>query len=274
MPVKHRSRPTREALRQAIAHDHTYALPSTTPSNQLSVISEATGHDHHLSLISTTNTTDEVPLTISSVQLVERFDIELFINDNQAISFYTAFPSYAHFMACFNFLGKAVDHLIYPDSCTDEYSIGRVKSQRALSPQNEFFLTLCRLRCGLMELDLSYIFRISQPTVSRIFKAWLNLLYFKLREIPIWPTRAQIDSLMPNQFKVKYPNTRIIIDATEIYIQRPSDPYAPFHHTKTTTLLKLLLVSLLQVPLVLCRHCMVDQFLTESFLYSQDYLIN
>ena len=222
--VKHCSRPTREALCQAIAHDHSYALPSTTSSTWLSAINE----DHHLSLISTTNTTDEVPLTIPSpsVPLVERFGIELFINDNQAISFYTAFPSYAHFMTCFNFLGNAVNHLKYPDSNTDEHSIGRVKSQRVLSPQNEFFLTLCRLRCGLMELDLAYRFHISQPTVSRIFKAWLNLLYYKLREIPIWPSRTQVDSLMPNQFKVQYPNTRIIIDATEIYIQRPSDPYA------------------------------------------------
>lgn len=87
-------------------------------------------------------------------------------------------------------------------------------------------MTLCRLRCGLIELDLAYRFHISQPTVSHIFKAWLNLLYYKLCEILIWPSRTQVDSLMPNQFKVQYPNTRIIIDATEIYIQRPSDPYA------------------------------------------------
>lgn len=125
-------------------------------------------------------------------------------------------------MTCFNFLGNAINHLKYPDSNTDEHSIGRVKSQWVLSPQNEFFLTLCRLRCGLMELDLAYRFHISQPTVSRIFKAWLNLLYYKLREIPIWPSRTQVDSLMPNQFKVQYPNTRIIIDATEIYIQSNS----------------------------------------------------
>lgn len=31
---------------------------------------------------------------------------------------------------------------------------------------------------------------------------------------------------MPSQFQVQYPNTRIIIDATEVFIQRPSDPYA------------------------------------------------
>jgi hypothetical protein len=31
---------------------------------------------------------------------------------------------------------------------------------------------------------------------------------------------------MPPQFKDQYPNTRIIIDSTEVYIQRPSNPHA------------------------------------------------
>lgn len=98
----------------------------------------------------------------------------MFVNDDPAISFYTAFPSYAHFRTCFNHLGNAVNYLIYPDSSVDENEISRVKPQHILSPQNEFFLTLCRLRCGLMERDLAYRFRISQSTVSRIFKAWVN----------------------------------------------------------------------------------------------------
>ena len=51
-------------------------------------------------------------------------------------------------------------------------------------------------------------------------------MYHKFKEIPIWPSRAQVQSTMPAQFKCQYPNTRIIIDATEIYIQSTSNPSA------------------------------------------------
>ena len=129
-------------------------------------------------------------------------------------------------MVCYNFLGDAVHHIIYPGSSVDPSSKTRMKSQRAISPQNEFFLTLCRLRCGMMEQDLAYRFKISQSTVSRIFTAWVNFLYYKFKEMPIWPTQAQVQSLIPEQFKSHYSSTRIIIDATEVFIQRPSNPHA------------------------------------------------
>ena len=77
-----------------------------------------------------------------------------------------------------------------------------------------------------MVQDLAYRFNVSPSTVSRIFTAWVNFLFSKLSEIPMWPSRAQVQLFMPTQFKELYSNTRIIIDATEIFIQRPSDPSA------------------------------------------------
>ena len=214
--LKCRQRPTREESRQIIAHDHSdYSLPpDKAPScAYLSSI----GNDHNIPLSSP---------AVAPITLREQFSIEMFVNDNHAITFYTSFPSYAHFMICFNYLGTAVNHLVYPGSSKDIDVICRLKSQRTLSPKNEFFLTLCRLRCGLMEQDLAYRFNISQATVSRIFIAWVNFLYYRFIELPIWPTKGQVQELMPFQFKQQYPNTRIIIDATELFIQRPSDPLA------------------------------------------------
>ena len=208
--IKQQQQPTREELRQAIPHDHCYSekAPSYTNPSCLSSISI----DQHIPLP-----------TQSAPKLAERFCIEMFVDDDHAI---TSFPSYAHFMICYNYLGNAVNHLAYPGSSADVAGISRVKSQRILSPKNEFFLTLCRLRCGLMEQDLAYRFHISQATVSRIFTAWINFLYYKLSELPIWPSQTQVRDLMPSQFKHQYPNTCIIIDATEVYIQWPSDPHA------------------------------------------------
>ena len=78
----------------------------------------------------------------------------------------------------------------------------------------------------MMENDLAHRFGISQSTVSRIFITWICFLYFKLKDINIWPSRAQVNKYMPNNFKSMYPTTRCIIDATEIFIQTPSNPQA------------------------------------------------
>ena len=62
-------------------------------------------------------------------------------------------------------------------------------------------------------------FGVSVSTVSRICITWINFLYHKLKEIPMWPKRDMVFSSMPTQL---YPSNRVIIDATEIFIQKPS----------------------------------------------------
>ena len=47
-------------------------------------------------------------------------------------------------------------------------------------------------------------------------------MYLKFGFLNIWPDREAIDKAMPQSFKVKYPKTRVIIDATEIKCQTPS----------------------------------------------------
>ena len=63
---------------------------------------------------------------------------------------------------------------------------------------------------------------MSIPTASRYIIAWTNFLYFKLGNVPIWPTREQVDEYMPESFRRAYLSTRCIIDCTELYCQRPS----------------------------------------------------
>jgi hypothetical protein len=92
---------------------------------------------------------------------------------------------------------------------------------RVLPPIEELFMTLVRLRLGLFEQDLAYRFNVSQSTVSRITCTWINLLYLKLKEIQLWPPREIIRANMPS---TQYPTTRVIIDATEIYIEQPHLP--------------------------------------------------
>jgi hypothetical protein len=48
-------------------------------------------------------------------------------------------------------------------------------------------------------------------------------MYQHLKEIDWTPAIEQVAGTLPNAFKEKYPTTYSIIDASEIFIERPSD---------------------------------------------------
>ena len=83
---------------------------------------------------------------------------------------------------------------------------------------------LVRLRLGLMEQDIAYRFNISQSTVSRIIITWINFMHLQLKELPLWPKKEVVTFYMPQTFKEQYPSTRVIINATEIFIEQPRLP--------------------------------------------------
>ena len=149
------------------------------------------------------------------------FRIEQIQEDQKAIQFYTGFSSMKLLLTCFTFLGSAVSKLSYGDH--HKQSKGK---PHKLSLLNEFFMMLCRLRLGPYEQDLAHRFQVSQPTISRICSTWINFCFCKFKEIPIWPSRTIIDCNMPLVFQDLYPSTRCIIDATEIFIQKPQNPSA------------------------------------------------
>ena len=130
--------------------------------------------------------------------------------------------------AFYDFLGPAADNLKYSkkqeESDIQSGAESKRLRQRSLPPFEEFFMTLVRLRLGLVEEDLAHRFGVSQSTVSRITCTWINFLYMKLKELPLWPPKELVKANMPQQFKTRYPATRVILDATEIYIEQPHLP--------------------------------------------------
>ena len=55
------------------------------------------------------------------------------------------------------------------------------------------------------------------------------LPYLTLKQQPIWPSVEVVTETMPACFKDQYPNTRVIIDCTELFIQVPSSFCAQSH---------------------------------------------
>lgn len=68
------------------------------------------------------------------------------------------------------------------------------------------------------------LFHVSESTVSKIIKIWINFLYFQLKELEeqFWLSKEVINEHMPKDFEKKFPNTRVILDATEQPIHKPS----------------------------------------------------
>ena len=66
-------------------------------------------------------------------------------------------------------------------------------------------------------------------------------MYLKLKDIPLWPPRDVVQANMPKCFRDLYPTTRVIIDATEVYIENPSLPdlqQMTFSNYKTNNMFK------------------------------------
>ena len=130
--------------------------------------------------------------------------------------------------AFYTFLGPSVENLKYSKKQEELDIRSSVENkrlrQRSLPPMEEFFMTLVRLRLGLVEQDLADRFGVSQSTVSQITGTWINFLLAKLKELPLWPPQDMVRGNMPQQFRAKYPKTRVILDATEIYIEQPHLP--------------------------------------------------
>ena len=78
-----------------------------------------------------------------------------------------------------------------------------------------------RLRLGLFERfgRSFWCFLIDSVPYGYVLYTWINFLYVTLKEIPMWPRRESVQSCMPTCFKQLYPTARVIIDATEIFIE-------------------------------------------------------
>ena len=151
--------------------------------------------------------------------------IEHVIASDANFKFYTSFPNYATFKVFFDYLEPACNFLMYTGSKNTEHTSevhDKCGRPRSLSPEQELFMVLVRLRCGLLSLDIANRFGISQAQYSRIENTWLAFLYHRLRALPIWASCDHVQQTMPQAFKDAYPKTRVIIDCTEIYIEMPT----------------------------------------------------
>jgi hypothetical protein len=147
------------------------------------------------------------------------FRVECVAHDDSLISLYTGLSSYDVLLSFYKFLGPAVDSLTYWGTKRKTQN----KRRKKLDSFNQLFMTLVKLKLDLNIQDIAFRFQISKTTVSRYFITWVCFLYNELREVEWFPSQEQISGTLPHAFRERYPNTVAIIDASEFFLETPSD---------------------------------------------------
>ena len=109
--------------------------------------------------------------------------------------------------------------------------------------KEEYLIVLCRLRLGLPNRHLGDIFGVSESTISKTVTTWVCLLAKIFNGTLLrWPSHEEGKHQFPKSFK-KYPDTRVIIDATEFFIEKPTSAcaqkatWSDYKHHNTVKLL-------------------------------------
>ena len=152
----------------------------------------------------------------------ETFAEHVMMNDKN-INHYTGFPSKQVFDSVYEYLDPGLhgENLVLFNSQNANESENRGRP-RILSPLHAFVLTLVRLRRNFDVVHLSYLFKVSEGTVSNTVSTWINFLYIKLGSIPIWPSLQSVKLNMPQSMREKFPNVKCIIDCVEFKVSVPS----------------------------------------------------
>ena len=185
------------------------------------------------------------------ILLARQFSMDKIKDDDAAVLFYTGFPNYGALISFYNFIEPKLAKMQYwkgekllKENQSYQMDDNRKKPgpPRKLSYLDEFLLVLMRLKAGLFVQDLADRFGISTSLVSRICITWINLLYVELKDLFPFPAQELVRKNMPQEF-AQYATTRIILDCTELFIQRPSamlaqsETWSDYKHHNTWKLL-------------------------------------
>ena len=153
------------------------------------------------------------------------------IRDDAKTKFYTGLPTWTLLLGLFTYLEQKASrmHLWRGEKEERKHSecgvygkgSGGSRSGRRLSLMEELLAVLVRLRLGLYTEDVCARFGISRSYYSKIFTTWIVFLSKELTLLFPWPSKDLIQRYTPAQFNI-YPRTRVILDCTEIFIERPS----------------------------------------------------
>ena len=147
------------------------------------------------------------------------------------VNFYTGLPDLATFYTVYHEIeDKATNLKYWRGAKTTKPTVRKYKATpkkqgpgRKTLLVDEFLLTLMKLRLDLFMEDLADRFGISTSSASNIFNTWVRFLRQELSKLIFFPDRDLVQDTMPVSFKAQDCKSRVIIDCTEVFIERPRD---------------------------------------------------
>ena len=134
------------------------------------------------------------------------------VRDN--FKYYTGFV-YIQFMCIFNFL--------VPNELECPFHWKKtISSVLKIKLQDQFLLVMIKLRLNLEFKHIANLFNISPQDAGSLFREWINFMYYRFGSVPLWPERDVIIKNMPSKFREDFPTVLLILDGTELKMEKPS----------------------------------------------------
>ena len=175
------------------------------------------------------------------------FGVHWIEGDNKKCRFWTGLPTCAHFQLLLRHLEPKASKLTAWRG-EETKDPGPVKPGprpwRELGIADQLFAVLVRLRHGSSGADIAARMRLPESSFSRLFSTWVLFLSSELSSLFPWPSRTLIQRHMPQVFRDKFPNTRIVIDCMEIQMERPAslqNQCVTFSNYKSRNTMKILI---------------------------------
>ena len=170
--------------------------------------------------------------------------IQTIQQDDATCFHYTGVPKVAFLLQLYIWLEPLASKIKLWDGKKKFETTGRsaARKRKALTTFEEFCLTLVRIRRGYDVALLSHLFGIAKSHVCRILPSWINFLAQCFKPLIKWPSQDIVKANLPHTFK-RYPRTRVIIDCTEIYVEKAFRPaaqratWSSYKHANTFKLL-------------------------------------
>ena len=132
-----------------------------------------------------------------------------------------------------------------------------------------FFL---KLRFNLFDKDIGDWFGVHSTTVSRNFHRVLDVMAAKTAHLIKWPDRETLQMTLPVSFRKFFKICCVIIDCTEIFIERPKDLLARaqvWSNYKHHSTLKVLLGITPQGTISYVSNCVGGRMSDRAIISSQ-----
>ena len=218
---------TTQISADVIISEHNYCLINETDKTTQTELTDETIQELITENNALKDETERLRARLANKKQLKR---ELFVGDvlknDESVKFYTGIPGLSCLMMLFTLLKPIAEKLKYWDknkkskvSYQKDPNKKKPGKQRQLSVMEEFILTLVRLRLGLLSRHLTDIFEVSEGTISKVFTTWICFLSSVFRNVLLkWPSKEDVKKTLPKSFS-KFPNTRVIIDCTEVFLQ-------------------------------------------------------